>query len=462
MSTGKAAGLDGVYGEMLKVGGDSVVEWLERMFKVCWEKGEIPQDWQDACVVPIYKGKGDRMECGNHRGISLLSVVGKVYGRVLMMKLGRRTEEIIGEEQGGFREGRGCMDQVFTLRMIEEKCREKKKDLFVCFLDLEKAYDRVDRGKLWEVLGECGVVGKLGRGLRAFYKNSRACVRIKRRETEFFEVECGLRQGCVLSPSLFNMFIDRVVKSMRREGMGVKMRDRQGNWDVNTLLYADDTVLVSETDEGLKWLVGEFERKCTEYGLKINAGKSKVVCMINTERVNGDNKEEWGRVRVGGEQLERVTSFKYLGVKFGGEGGEYLEVGHRIKEGEKVLGGLKDIWKRGRLTREVKVKMFESYCLPVVLYGSEVWRINARMRRKIEVFEMKALRAVCGIGRMDRVRNVRIREMCEWKRGVVERAEQGILRWFGHVCRMSEERNALRVFKSEVEGTRGRGRPKGG
>src|ERR1700755_1950390 len=117
-------------------------------------------------------------------GISLLSIMGKVYGRILLNKIG--INERICEEQGGFREGRGCMDQVFTLRMIEEKKREKGKDVYMCFMDLEKGYDRVDRIKLWEVLREYEIEDKVIEGMRSFYRNSRACVRINRRETSFF------------------------------------------------------------------------------------------------------------------------------------------------------------------------------------------------------------------------------------------------------------------------------------
>ena len=161
------------------------------------------------CVVPLYKGKGDKLECSNYRGISLMSVVGKLYGRVLINRVMRLTEERVGEEQGGFRKGRGCMDQVFTLRMIGEKCLEKQREVFVCFLDLEKACDRVDRRKLWEVLREYGVGERLLSGIKAFYAQSRACVRVRRKVGEMFDVNVSLRQGCVMSTWLFNVFLNQ-------------------------------------------------------------------------------------------------------------------------------------------------------------------------------------------------------------------------------------------------------------
>ena len=134
----------------------------------------------------------------------------------------------IGENQGGFREGRGCVDQVFTVRMIAEKFKEKKKNLYLCFMDLEKAYDRVCRKKMWSVLKDYEVKSNLLHAVKAFYENSRACVRVKRNVTDFFGMKGGLRQGCVMSPWLFNVFMDSVVRNVDREGKGLELVPPEG------------------------------------------------------------------------------------------------------------------------------------------------------------------------------------------------------------------------------------------
>ena len=149
---GKAPGLDGVRVEMLKEGGVTVLEWLVRVFNICCVLSIVPVDWVIACMVPLYKGKGDVYECSNFRGISLLIVVGKVYGRILINRIRDKTENVIAEVQSGFRRGRGCTDQIFIVRQICKKYLGKGKDVYVAFLDLEKSHDRVDRDAMWNVL----------------------------------------------------------------------------------------------------------------------------------------------------------------------------------------------------------------------------------------------------------------------------------------------------------------------
>ena len=98
---------------------------------MAFESGVVPEDWVTAVIVPLYKGKEERTECKNYRGITLLSVVGKIYAGILVDRVRRVTGGLIDDEQGSFREGRGCVDQIFTLNQISEKAREKKRKVYV-------------------------------------------------------------------------------------------------------------------------------------------------------------------------------------------------------------------------------------------------------------------------------------------------------------------------------------------
>ncbi len=184
VKAGKAAGVDGCPGECLTKGGRTIVEWLVRLFNVYAREGSVPLEWRSACVVPLFKGKGNKFECSSFRGISLLSVVGKVYERILVERIRCGTESVVGEEQSGFRKGRGCMDQVFMVRQVCEKYLRKGKEVFWAFMDLEKAYDRADRDALWSVLQIYVIGGRLMRAVKSFHEGSRTCVRVGRGESD--------------------------------------------------------------------------------------------------------------------------------------------------------------------------------------------------------------------------------------------------------------------------------------
>ena len=341
---GKSPGVDGITSEMLKCGGECLLEWLRRVCNVCVLEEKVPNDWMRAIIVPIYKGKGDRSECKNYRGISLLSIPGKVslYGRILIEKVRSLTERLIGEEQCRFRSGRGCVDQVFLMKQMSEKFVDKNKSLYVAYIDLEKAYDRVDREAMWRVLGMYGINGQLLKAVQSLYEKSEACVRVCRKEGEWFEVGVGLRQGCVMSPWLFNLFMDAVMKEVREKAgdVGVTLQNERRNveWKVDWLMFADDTVLLGDSKEKLERLVQEFVRVCQRRKLLVNETESKVMKI-------GKNGEENGvDISLNDRRMEEVETYRYLGVDMSSDGGMGEEVNHRITEAKKASGAVKDVW----------------------------------------------------------------------------------------------------------------------
>ena len=158
LKNNKAVGPDSLPAEVLKYGGEAVLECLCRMFHAVWNTGCTPQQWKDADIISIYKKKGDRVVCRNSRDISLLSTAGKVLARVMLVRLLQCVaDDVLPESQCGFRRERSTVDIVFAARQLQEKCREQHKDLFMVFIDLAKAFDTVPRPMLWEVLGEDGL-----------------------------------------------------------------------------------------------------------------------------------------------------------------------------------------------------------------------------------------------------------------------------------------------------------------
>jgi hypothetical protein len=213
-ASGKAPGIDGIPSEVLKNGGQLLRTELLNLFNACLSSEKIPQDF-DATIVTIYKRKGDRAECGNHRGISLLAIAGKVLAKIILNRLKEITEEILPESQCGFRAGRSTCDMIFTLRQLQEKAIEQHQPLYVVFVDFSKAFDTVDRDTLWKVLDVYGCPEKLINIVKEFHSGMKGQVLVGSEPSEAFEVHHGVKQGCVLAPTPFSLFLTAVLSTMK-------------------------------------------------------------------------------------------------------------------------------------------------------------------------------------------------------------------------------------------------------
>ena len=151
MKNGKAAGDDNLPADIMKKLGEEEMIWLTKLINLAWTKKEVPEDWGRAVICPIHK-KGDKADCNNYRGISLLSHTSKIYERVLEGRLRDIVEARLGEWQHGFRPGRGTLDLIFVLKILLEKSWEWDQPKYLGFIDLQKAFDRVPRERLWRVL----------------------------------------------------------------------------------------------------------------------------------------------------------------------------------------------------------------------------------------------------------------------------------------------------------------------
>ena len=201
-----------------------------------------------------------------------MSVVGKVFSRVLNVRIKGLTESSVMEEQGGFRSGSGCVDRVFVVKQVIEKMIERDRVMFMAFIDLEKVYNSVCREKLWGILAEYGVRGKLLRSIKALYEGGRARVKVEEMKSQWFRVNKGVRQGCTLSPWLFNLFLDRVVKEAKREGVE-QVTLSLGT--IGVLLFADDMVMMAETREALQHNVEAMNEALMKWDLKVTEGKQR-------------------------------------------------------------------------------------------------------------------------------------------------------------------------------------------
>ena len=221
MANAKAAGPDGLPAELLKrlqQDGTILLE-LHRLITLIWCEGKVPQQWKVAVITVIHE-KGDKTECGNYCGISLVSHASKVALKVFARRLSTYCEAkgLLPEEQCGFHPDRLTTDMTFVVCRLIEIRQKAGVSLFMCFIDLQKAYDTVDRTLLWQVLTRIGVPPQMIAVIQQFHDGMRACVRPDDGVClDWLEVEQGLRQGCVLSPLLFHIFFAAVLTVISRD-----------------------------------------------------------------------------------------------------------------------------------------------------------------------------------------------------------------------------------------------------
>ena len=227
MKTGKAPGPTGITGDLLKAGGEASLKELTSIMNRLLQGEEIPKDWKSSSTVPIYKGKGDSMDCSKYRGIRLLEHGMKVYESVLEKRL--REYVKIDNYQFGFCPGRSTTGAIFTIRQLQEKYNQKKKKLYHIFVDLEKAFDRVPREIIEWALRRKEIPERMVRAIMALYAGTTSRVKTTAGTSGEFDIGVGVHQGSVLSPLLFIIVMDEATKNVRT---GTP-------WE---LAYADDLV----------------------------------------------------------------------------------------------------------------------------------------------------------------------------------------------------------------------------
>ncbi|KAK3559185.1 hypothetical protein QTP86_005078 [Hemibagrus guttatus] len=445
---GKALGVDEIRPEYLKSLDVVGLSWLTRLCNIAWRSGTVPLDWATGVVVPLFK-KGDRRVCSNYRGITLLSLPGKVYSRVLERRVRPLVKPRIQEEQCSFRPSRGTLDQLYTLHRVLEGSWEFAQPVHMCFVDLEKAFDHVPRGILWEVLWEYGVCGPLLRTVQSLYNRSRSLVRIASCKSDLFPVHVGLRQGCPLSPVLFIVFMDRI--SRRSQGLeGVQFGDHR--LIISSLIFADDVVLLTSSGLDLQHALGRFTAECEAAGMRVSTSKSEAMVL--------DRKKVACTLQVGGEVLPQVEEFKYLGDLFTSEGRMDREIDRRIGAAAAVMRSM--YWSvvvKKELSRKAKLSIYQSIYVPTLTYGHELWVMTERVRSRIQAAEMSFFRRVAGRSLRDRVRSSVTREELGVE-PLLLHIERGQLRWLGHLFRMPPGRLPGEVFRACPTRKRPRGRPR--
>lgn len=441
MKRGKAVGPDKIPVEFWLETGDCGLEWLTVLFNKIKSGTPMPDAYRKSHLLPFYKNKGDSRKLNNYRAIKLTSHTLKIYERVV----NNRLKNIIRlhDSQCGFVEGKSTTDAIQCLRILMEKYRDARKDLFLVFIDLEKAFDRVPRELIWLALRAHNVPEVYVRMIMDMYDDARTRVRCTAGESDEFTVKVGVHQGSVLSPMLFNIIMSYLLKLI-------------GGETEISLLFADDVVLGSTDIVALQNALSNWDKILKDHGLKISVKKTEFLpCQFSDpERPKPD-------IYIGGEKLTVSSKFKYLGSVVNNEATCDDDIKHRTSVGWMKWRENSSVFCDKKMPRKLKGKLYATVVRPALLYASECWTMYDTYERKLDATEMKMLRMTAGVTKLDHIKSKHIRGSLFVQKPITEALKVNQTRWYCHVQRRPPENPAKKAILTGVPANdRRAGRPK--
>ena len=367
---GRAVGIDQIPVEVLY--NDTCIDFMLHLFNKCYVDGVYPTLWKKSIINPIPKGNlgNDKMYNPEfYRGITLAAASYKLFCGILNSRLQVFAElnGLIADEQNGFRSKRSCVDHIMSVVNIVESRIKKKQSTYAAFIDFKQAYDGISRDLLWKKLEKIGfIVGsRFFNALKGIYDTVQCSVRVNGHLSNWFEVSNGLKQGCLLSPILFNLFINDLVTQIKNLCTGISVKGE----NVCLLMYADDLVLLARNERELQCMLNVLNDWCSKWQVNINSEKSQIVHFrakcIEKNSVN---------FYVGENLLKTVDKYKYLGLYLN----EYMDfkitADHVAQCASRALGLLIAKSKAfGGMPFNCFRKLYESMVMPIIEYGAAVW-----------------------------------------------------------------------------------------
>ena len=446
LKDGKSAGSDEIPAELLKLAGEPAIDVIHKLCVAVWKTGMWPDDWRRAVFITIPK-KGDMKVCSNYRTISLISHTSKVLLKILMRRIQKHVDQELNIVQAGFRGNRGTRDHIFNLMNIRQKCREYQQPLYMCFVDYSKAFDTVCHSKLWETLKEMGFPGRAIELMESLYESQQSAVRCGSGTSDWFSIQKGVRQGCVMSPTLFSMYTEAIMRLVQQELDDTEFADyvRIGGENITELRYADDTVLMATSRTGLRKIIELVNKHSIDFALAINVSKTKI--MVEDSLDSGDP------ILLNGKPIQEVVNFCYLGAAIAVE--QSSEIRSRLAQASNKLTKLKPFW--ASESKNTKLMVLRACVFPVALYGCEAWTLRQADREHINAFEMRCYRRVLKIPWTHHRTNESVLDEInvkpEWLMRSVWKQQ---LNFFGHVKR--HDGLEKRLMEGCVPGHRRRGR----
>lgn len=361
---GKAPGIDRIPYEFYKNAPATFIVKLQSTLNVIFKNHEAPESLKKSIIFPLFK-KGDLNVTSNYRGISFMNTISKIFTGVLLQRLETWVEHfnILNEYQAGFRKGYSTIDCIYSLvSVIKIHCMVPKNKVYAFFVDFRAAFDTVDRHALFYKLYNCGVSSKLIKIMQSIYNDTQVCVWNGEELSSWFNTTMGVRQGCLLSPLLFALYLNDLDEEL------VGGIDING-WRIKLLMYADDVVLISDQPGSFQAMINQLEQYCNKWNLTVNTSKSKT--MIFSSGGRKGRAEQW---KYKGEEIETVSSFVYLGIELTPK---LSFKNHLTRKFHKGKTNINLVWSkltsRNVMSMSNMYRIFQSVNRSFLCYGAQIW-----------------------------------------------------------------------------------------
>ena len=294
----KSPGADNIRAELIQGGRESIVKVLHKLCNEILRTTKWPNQWTESVLITIPK-KANTGKCSEHRTINLISLASKVMLKIIQKRITPRIEEVLSESQAGFSRGRTTVQQITTLQILNEKARDIESLIFHNFIDFRKVLDLVWHEALWNTMGKYNIGKGITTLIQSLYDDARSKVRVHDNFSDWFRTTVGVRQGCLLSPTLFNLFLERIMEeALEGHEGGMRCAGRR----INDLRFADDIELLEENEESLRKVTRRLDVTSKRYGMEVSTEKSKV--MVVGKGQDAENLEV--KVMIDGAKLEQV------------------------------------------------------------------------------------------------------------------------------------------------------------
>jgi hypothetical protein len=367
LKNNKANGDDLIINEMLKYASDILIPALAKLFNLVLTSGTFPITWNISHQTPIFKS-GNHFDCNNYRGICISSRLGKLFTGILQNRLADYLDQhqILSPSQAAFRKGYSTTDHIFVLNsLINKYIKNDKKKIYACFIDFSKAYDKVWREGLLYKLLNIGIKGKFYNIIKSMYSDTKCKVKLMEGLTPDFKYDIGIKQGDGLSPVLFNIFINDVCSIFDESSDPLILNNKR----ISNLLYADDLLLLSQSQTGLQTSLQKLETYCTKWHLEVNTDKSKIMIFSSSGKT-----PKHTSFSLGTKTIEAVKTYKYLGVIISNTGNFNKNSEILQFKALKAWFKCRSILYSNKVNNvELYLHLFDKLVKPVLLYGVEIW-----------------------------------------------------------------------------------------